>query len=268
MMSRSAVIALAGGLVLVAAASVAAIGMDGDDARTVVITPAQAAAAVSSFVEGDHAPADLTVSDPGRGSYLTLYDVAGDGIAATVDAHTGKVTSLILASARDLSGEIKTTEAEARASCDEFLSTHAISVDGLALTSRLVDHGERFEYVYDWTRVVNGAVVPDRRLVGVDATSGRVYRYLDIYRPYDPPGKPSITQTAAELASLELLDRPTAVVSNSTLWVKFDDAGTQGLVWKVQVTDSVGTESKPLVLAHWLFEVDASTGDTTLVASS
>ncbi len=268
-MSRNLGIAAAGALITVALLAAAAIGFSGDPQRTVEVTQSEAAAAVSAFVGSTELVDKLSVRGPIDGAYLRLYDVAGGRVVATVDVHTGAVVTLVFGSAIGTDGEVKISDADARMTAQRFLTDHGIAMDGLVQSSRFVYHGESSEYVVEWSRHVGDVVVPDIRIVGVDASTGQVFRYVNLQRPFAPPGDPSVSKADAIAKAMELVGPDASHVENTELRVVFTVTGIQRLVWNIYLTESVDL-ARPgqSIPSHWVVEVDAASGDAVLLASS
>jgi hypothetical protein len=215
--------------------------------------------------------AGMTVKGPVDGATSRFYQVHGQGMAANVDAHTGDVLSLLLTSdstSPARAAAVPATAASARATAEGFLKSRSVSTAGLSETARLVDHGESSEFVVEWGRTVNGAVVPDARVVGVDAATGQVFRYLFINRPFAAPGKPAVSQAAAEKAAGALVGAPGLTVDRTELRVAFAASGEQRLVWSVSLTAVVDVTADGVqVPGHWTVEVDAATGAASIVTT-
>ncbi len=248
---------------------VAAIANPGDEHRAVKFTPAQAADHVAVFAGHGIKAADLTVDDPIDGIINRVYRVHGPTVAANVDAHSGEVLSLLFTtdSLSASSAARKVDSAAALATAKAFASVRSVATSGLDETVQFADHGERSEFVVEWIHRVNGVIVPDYRLVGVDASTGEVWRFLNVSRPYADPGKPAVQQAAAEAAARTILTDATGVKADSAeLRVTFTQAGEQRLVWQVSLS-GIADGTTADVTSHWFVEVDAMSGAATLLAT-
>jgi hypothetical protein len=234
-----------------------------DPAKTVQISSTDAASRLASFA--DVSSDGLSVSDPVDGPITRLYVVDGRSISGTVDAHDGHVITLLyagIAGGSDVSTKADDAVANARA----FLDEHGIAFEGLNESVELVDHGDTNEYVVKWERVVDGVIVPDSRLVGVDAATGRIFRYANVSRAYQAPGKPTIDQSSAiELAVEASGLGAAAAVERTELRIAFDAFGKQYLAWRVVLTGPVEGAPAGGPMAHAFVEVNANSGEATIL---
>ncbi len=255
---------LAGALI----APVVAAATGGDPQRVTVLSASDAAAVVAAFAGGSARAADLAVRGPVDGAVNRFYQVQGAGISSNIDAHSGDVLSLVLPVTSATLASAPATAPSAKATAEQFLVGRSISTDGLTESLRLIGHGESSEYVVEWDRVVNGVVVPDLRVVGVDATTGQSFRYLYLHRAYAEPGKPAVNQAAAEALAVKLVGGSGVLVEDSQLRISFTASGSQLLVWTVSLTATVDvTPEGTLVPGHWDVEVDAATGAASITTA-
>jgi hypothetical protein len=228
-----------------------------DEAREIRMTKTQAATNVADFAGLDGQ--SLDVSDPFDGAFARFYEVVGDEVVAHVDVHDGRIATLLLLDEIPSTPEIKVTSEEALAVARAFLDDHGVAWKGLRETVELRNHGESNEYVIAWERWEGEILTPDSRTVGVNATTGRVFRYADIARPFTTPDAPALAKATASDAALAATGfGAKATVTSADLRIVFGFAGQQRLVWWVYVEGPVADE--PDVVAHALVEVDASTG--------
>jgi hypothetical protein len=269
-MSYARRIAAITGLVAALTLAAVAVALTGDPFRSVELTPSEAATHAAAFVGSPSlVAADLTVNGPNDGAFERFYDVSGPRMSATVDAHTGSIITLYMGSATGVGAAVVDADA-ARSTAEKFLADRSISVAGLDESVRFADHGESAEYVVEWDRLMNGVIVPDNRVVGVDVSTGQVFRYASVQRPFDPPPTPAIDRPGAigaALKSVGLSDR--AQTDKTELRVTFTATGVQKLVWDIYLTDIVDTTaSGQAIPGHWVVEVDAMSGSTSLIATS
>lgn len=247
---------------------VAAIATPGDAQRTVAFTPAQAANLVASFVGPSIRAADLSVEGPIDGAVNRVYRVHGPRVSANVDAHTGAVMTMLVTGQGTAKPAAKAVDsATALATARGFARSRSVAIDGLAESVRFVDHGERSEYVAEWVHRVGDVIVPDYRLVGIDAMTGEVWRFLNVSRPYADPPTPAVARAAAESAARTVITDATGVKADTAeLRITFTQAGEQRLVWQVYLSGMADGTSAD-VTSHWVVEVDAMSGATALLAS-
>jgi hypothetical protein len=237
-----------------------------DPAKTLQISKTDAASRLASFA--DASSAGLSVGDPIDGPITRFYVVDGKSISGTVDAHDGHVITLLyagIAGGSDVTAKAGDAVATARA----FLDAHEVAYQGLNESVELVNHGETNEYVVKWEQVVDGVIAPDSRLIGVDAATGRIFRYANVSRAYEAPGKPTIDEPSAIKLAVEasgLGDR--ATFERIELRIAFDAAGKQYLAWRAVVSGPVDGAPAGGPLAHALVEVNADSGAATILGRS
>ena len=175
---------------------------------------------------------------------------------ASVDASSGVVTALLILGIIQ-PGHPAIDEDMASTVGENYLYDRGLSTVGFERTVRVEDHGESSEFVVEWRKHVGTVIVPDSREVGIDAATGRVFRYVYINMPFEPPIEPVIEQSIAEASALRAVNgSPLARISSSELLVTFDPSGQQRLVWHVFVDDG---------LSHSVVEVDAETGTVIVI---
>jgi hypothetical protein len=206
----------------------------------------------------------LVVSDPIDGAFARFYQVVGERVVANVDAHDGRISTILLTDNSTSGPEIKITSDQALATGRAFLDDHGFPWQGLRETVELRNHGESNEYVITWEHWEGDVLTPDYRMVGINAATGRVFRYADVQRPYVLPGEPKVARAAALVAAAEASGFGGAgIVTKSELRIVFDYAGAQRLVWWVYLDGPV--PGAPDLVAHALVEVDAMTGTATVL---
>ena len=195
------------------------------------LTAAQAHEAVRRLVP----TGDLTVTGPDSLGSRSLYAVDGQGVHAMVDALTGSLASVLLSDRMPSTPGVTITEATARSDSLAFLTASGFATDGLTATVELIDHGEFKEYHVAWQRRINGALVPDQRLVSVNPQTGEVFSLVNVSTPYAPPPVPALSLDQAVVAAKQLLGESSTTVESSDLVVTFASDGKQLLVWQVGI---------------------------------
>lgn len=92
-------------------------------------------------------------------------------------------------------------------------------------------------------------VLPDFRIVEIDAASGGVVSMIDVRRPYLDPAPPTVNATQARDIAVRAAAQGAAL--QPILMVSWDVAGTQQLLWTVPIT---------MATAATVITVDAYTG--------
>jgi hypothetical protein len=193
------------------------------------------------------------------GSYYQIMEPPPTGVAAWVDASTGRVIYLLTTVPETTT--VKLTAAQAQAEAEAFFKVHDISIDGLTPTVKLEDHGCCKLYSVEWDHIVNGVTFPDSRLAQVNPATGNVFSFSDRRVPYGPAPSPSVARdeairlatAASGLTTPKLEDAHLMLTETSSpIW-----AGR--LVWSVQLSD----DSQGYVSAAWVY-VDAVTGETVI----
>jgi hypothetical protein len=179
-----------------------------------------------------------------------------------VDAFAGRV---VLASRGDIAtgpGPLL-GEAKAVGRATAFLLEHLIPTPAGEPEARLVDHGSVQTWEVTWQGRSGPALTPDTRRVELEAVSGTVTGLLDRRLPYQAAPAPVVTAARAATAAKVAAGLPDGVVESSELWIWFDAAGRQVLVWRVQVShapdDPYGGGA--------IVDVDAVTGDAAVLGS-
>jgi hypothetical protein len=122
------------------------------------------------------------------------------------------------------------------------------------------DHGEASEYVVTFTRRQGGVLLPDQRVLGVNASTGKVFRYSDLRREFVPPGKPAIERDVAVAAAIAASGLEKAVSTGEDLQVAFDSNGKQRLVWRISLQAPIDSTDATSYNNYALVEVDAISG--------
>ena len=224
--------------------------------RQTSVPPAQAEATVRRLVP----TGDLTVSGPTTTGQRTLYSVAGPGVQAMVDATTGQLASVLFLDRMPITPGVTITTDAAQADSLTFLSAAGLANGGLTSSVELIDHGDFKEYAVKWQLRVNGALVPEQRLVSVNPQTGKVFSLVVVSVPYKTPPIPTISRQDAIAAANRLLGAPLTTVESSDLIVTFDANGAQLLVWQIGLRAGGPTPS-----AAAMVQVDAMTGTATVI---
>jgi hypothetical protein len=267
MSRRALVVGATTGLVTGILFSVALAGGAMDEARTTAISKEQAVANVTSFVGQAADAKDMVISEPIDGIVGRFYQVDGPEVSASVDAHTGAITSILFTLLVPVAGTVTIDAAEAIQTATKFLEIRHVSAFDFTESVRLVNHGESSEYVVSWERRVGEILVPDSMTVGIDAATGQVFRFLSLHRDYVDPGLPSIGEKAAIELGVKASDlEGPIVVDEARLRIAFNEVGTQRLVWEVFLSAARPTnEEEPMGISHAIVEVDATSGNAVVV---
>jgi hypothetical protein len=191
--------------------------------------------------------------------------VAGKAVSASVNAHDGAVTTLFLPGNRRLGMKATFTQDDGARIADQFIGMHQIDASGLEKTVSLLDNGDTKTWTVTWQGHEGVVKVPVYFEVDVDAASGLVFGYASIDRPYSIPGPPKISQVEAEQAARSVAGTPDAQVDSVELQLAFTDAGTQYLVYVIQLSSPVEGQPSSLRIYAWV-QVDATTGEAKVVA--
>jgi hypothetical protein len=263
----------------------AASGSYHDSYHDVRVTPAEAIVAVKAMLDKPQSAglearpelakdaaavgvSDLTATGPFSNRLYSYYDIEGADVSAIVDAHDGHVSQLLIMSLIPSSGaraSISGSEAEAIAS--SYLSDHEISTEEMTVQVQLRDRGAMQEYVVSWQRVVNGAVVPDSRLVRLDAATGVIFAIHNVSRPYTAPANPAVGKdeaiSIAQAAVTKSTGRTLGLyrVLDATLGVTFGDKGDQQLAWTIEL----GTTDPDSPASCYKVTVDADSGIASII---
>jgi len=270
---RRLAIGIAAGVSILSLVAIAVSANSGDPIRVVTLSPAQAVAKAIDFAgaaAGSVGPS-LSASSPIDGVVDRYYEIKGQGLSAAVDAHDGHILSLLLTERVPQPGPVAIASATAQASAEQFLDDRGLPRDGYQEQVNLVSHGDSSEFVVTWQRFVGSVEVPDSRTIGVDAGNGLVFRYADTQRAFSSPPPPQVDQRTAineALAATNLMGP--VQVDGAQLLVDFSPEGAQRLVWHVALSSSVSVSAGggPSYRAHELYEVDAISGATVLMAVS
>ena len=260
-----------------------------DPYRVVTVTPDAAVAAVKAMVEPPQArldgsnlavramqTSDLVATGPLAGALYSYYQVMGHDVSATVDVHDGHVAQLLLVGLVMASPSTTSiTAAQAQAVASAFLRDRHISTDGLTVGVVKKDRGPDVKtFVVSWQRVVNGAAVPDSRMVEMDAGSGVVFNMDNSTRPYSDPPTPAVGRDQAVSNAEAVAGTSAATASGSAagtsvtyevvssgLQVRFTPTGVQQLLWSIELSSDSGQGYK----SYAAVSVDAMTGSATVV---
>lgn len=194
------------------------------------------------------------------GLWLQVTEAGPAGVDAWVDASTGRVTSLLMMPV-PATTRMALDSGEAQAAAAAFLTAHSIPFDGLTPAVTIEDHGCCKFYVVTWQRYVNGATVPDTRIVKLDPSNGAVFSFTDTRAPYGPVSSPAIgREEAIELATVAsgyadpLLGTVELLADGRPFW-------PGRMVWSVQFHERAGASSGAAIVY-----VDAITGEARVVA--
>jgi Peptidase propeptide and YPEB domain len=253
---RTIALAAALPLGLVVAYSALASSPDTAGQRAIRVTPAQAISTLRHLVP----TGSLRVSAPKLGSLHYYYEVDGAGIQASVDAYTGSLGGLIVIGRMPSTRAVAISPAAAQSAAKAYLVANAIPAEGLTPAVQLVDHGSFQEYDVTWQHRINGALVPDQRLLSVNPETGDVFSFVNISYPYAPPARPVVSEEQAIAAADSLLGvTASSTIVSSDLIVTFDSQGRQILVWRVGVRENGSIPTAAMV------QVDAMTGAATVI---
>jgi len=232
-------------------------GATPDWRREVRISPDDALGVARAFTGEPLPGATAELMEPG--ALNTAYLVDAPPWNLYVDAFTGRV----FIAAR---GDVATGpgpligEGEAVARATAFLVERLVPLPAAAPVAELVDHGTVQTWEVTWQARAGDALAPDTRRVELEARSGTVTGILDRRLPYEPPPAAAVTEAQAITNAKVTAGMPDGVVESSELWIWFDPAGRQVLVWRVALSsppeDAYGGGA--------MVDVDAITGDAVL----
>lgn len=271
-MSNSNAAKLAGVALLAALLSIALLGPTlslgtQDPAREVTVSSQDALNTVASFLPpGGDTASELRVTSQIDGLVDRHFVIQGNGTFATVDVHSGRVTSLLLGGLVPKVASTSVGADQVAEAAVAFLTQHAIPTSGLSRTVRLVDHGDTADYEVSWTRIENGIQLPDTRLVRVDRATGLVFAFFDMRRPFAPPPSPALDRIEATKVAVEVSGLNATDVIDPQLTVTFDINGLQRLVWRVYLkTHNADPTRGPSYEVARIVDVDAITGYAEVV---
>jgi hypothetical protein len=225
-----------------------------DPGRVAKVNGADAVKKVAAIAGRD--PMALSVDGTIDGVASRAITVRGAGIEAAVDVATGEIGYLTFFDRVPKSKTTTVAESRVLPIARQFATDHGISVKGLTPQFTRLDHLDFVEYRITWSARVNGALVPDQRIVSINPDTGEVYALVNISRPYVDPPSPTVTAEEATGVAAKTLDGP-AELQTADLIVRFSDAGKQELVWSVSFRE--GAEDGYVIGRHVF--VDALTGE-------
>jgi hypothetical protein len=228
------------------------------DLQAVNISTQQAIDAVKAFVPD---AANLTVEPPSDSVFHRFYVVQGADVVATVDAFDGRVTTLTLQDSLPVGNAVALTPEQAQERAASYLTAHGLPIDGLRPSIQLTEHGDFSEYDVTWQGYVGEIVVPDTRSASVDPSSGTVFAFTDLRRPYAAPPQPVIGRDDAIARAKASVAGPTfqsPTVDGAALKVDFAPDGTQLLVWEIGLSEGD---------SHVLLHVEALSGAVTFIGA-
>lgn len=183
-----------------------------------------------------------------------------------VDKTTGRVTETVFEQAIT-DGAVTVQRDAAVGTAQRFATEHGDDLAGLDLRSaEFVDHGAFSEYRVAWQARQNGAWLPERVTVGVNAASGEV-----IYYASDSTGatvdlaQPISADQASEAAMGLLHGDGWQQRSRPTLEVVVDHDGAQRLVW---IHEVVREQSGVHIPEGVVIYTDAQTGQAQIHAQT
>jgi hypothetical protein len=225
-----------------------------DPGRVAKVSNADAVKKVADVTGRD--PKVLSVAETIDGVASRAITVRGAGIEAAIDVATGEVGYLTFFDRVPTSKTTTVAESRVLPIARQFAADHAIDVKGLTPQFTRLDHLDFVEYRITWSARVNGALVPDQRIVSINPDTGEVYALVNISRPYVDPPSPTVTAEEATDVAAKTLEGP-AELQAADLVVRFSEAGQQGLVWSVSFRE--GAEGSYVIGRHVF--VDALTGE-------
>jgi hypothetical protein len=219
------------------------------------ISKEEAVAAAETFL--GRKLANPTVEGPSSDT-VGLYSIAeeGTGTIISVDPQTGRVVSMLVLT--DPVSGVTITQAQAESTAEGFLVEHHVPFDGMTKTVEFMDHGAMQEYSVTWQRYVNGAAVPDSRVVRVDAHTCKVFSFNDLRLAYGPVASPAVGRDDAIALAIEKSGLTEPKVESVSLEVARAGEWAGRLVW------SVGLSARMPELGYYAIYVDAITGETLI----
>ncbi len=248
-----------------------------DPHKVTRVSPAQAQSAVEKLLApGNHKTKYLGTKDR---SGIRAHAFSGTDFDALVDVSDGHVTMLTIHSAvpatipptvpnlakgqapaaepiQAVAPQITANRAVAIAT--DYLASIGSPTQGLTVSVRSTTGSGTPGYTVSFQRFAGDTVLPDYRLVEVDASTGTVFSLIDVRRPYVDPGTPHVSLADATRYAVTAAGGGVPRESHLVLW--FDAAGTQRLVWEIEVraanADVPGTALAPSQIEM----IDALTG--------
>lgn len=274
--------AISAGLVALAALAagqaVGANSADRDPQRTAIIDKNAAAGIVQQAVAASvrangqtlAAPASnqvgvANVSDVVDGALSRYYDVTSDTVIARVDAHFGNILTLLLPmNVPGIATGAGMSATDAKASAIQYLQDTSVPTTGLTPQLTATDRGPGLRtYKVVWSRRVNGILMPDERMVELDASTGAIFRMHDVRRTVADPSPAKVARDQAVAAAKALVGYADASLAKTDLVVRVSPDGSSRTVWTVELYRSLTDGT----VAAYKVEVDAVSGGATLVAT-
>ena len=201
-----------------------------DPGRLARVSGAAAVAKVAAISGLD--PKALAASETVDGVVSRALTVRGPGVEAVVDVATGEVGYVTFFRRVPTTKATSVAEPRALQVAQQFVSDHGIDVAGLTSKFERLDHLDFIEYRITWSTRMNGALVPDQRVISINPDTGEVYALVNIRRAYAAPPTPTITAAEATDIAAKTVDGPVRLES-ADLVIRFSDVGKQLLVWNV-----------------------------------
>lgn len=205
----------------------------GDPHKTIVVSVEQAKAILERVLPADERGLvyEGTKDRPG----VRVHSFSGPDVSGAVDVSDGHIAILSLPVPLG-KGTRTVTATQAKATALAFLRSLGSPVAGLDVSVSGTTGSGTPGYTIMLTHKIGNVLLPDYRMVEVDAITGKVFSLVDVRRPYDPPPPPRLDASQAEAAAVQRLGGGTA--STPQLEVTFDSQGMQRLVWVVAVTSN------------------------------
>ncbi len=194
------------------------------------------------------------------------YEVKGVGFSARVDTHYGSILTLLVPDNLPTGQGAKGISPEAaKKIAADYLEANGIPTAGLAPNVVSVNKGPGLDtYRVVWSRRVHGVLMPEERLVELDAATGAVFRLHDLRRTAADPREPTVSEETAASSARALVGAAAARVESSDLAVRVDPDGTEHVVWTIELSEET---DQPWDHAY-IVDVDAYTGVAAVVATT
>lgn len=237
-------------LVLISGQALSA-GPKTDPHKDVRVTPEAARAEVARRVPGAGTLTyDGTRDRPG----VRVHVFENAKTTAYVDVSDGHIAMLSVATPVAASGAV--THDGAITVAQAFLASMESPTEGLDATVSDATGSGIPGFTVSFVRHKGEIVLPDYRMVEIDAASGGVISMIDVRRPYVDPAPPTVT--AAQATDIAVRAAAQGSPLAPVLMVSWDAAGNQQLLWTVPITAATSAT---------VIMVDAYTGAVMPVAA-
>jgi hypothetical protein len=248
----SAAVALVFGAAALLNAPASAAGGGGDPHKNVVISSDTAKSRIQAILPNAWKGTALTYGGTKDRPGIRVHVFSGGGITGMVDVSDGHVSMLELPVPSPATATVVKSDADAARIATAYLASVGSPTDGLSVEVRDATGSGTPGYTVIFTRMKGDIVLPDYRMVEVDAGTGTVFSFVDVRRPFTDPTAPSIDAASAKASAIRHAGGGSAQAPQ--LMVSWDESGAQRLVWLVPVGNSDGARGAAV-------PIDAYSGD-------